>query len=382
MTTFSSLSSHLKSIIYLIFRIFSIQKNKILFFSYYGEQYGCNPKYISEYISSKSDFWKCIWAFTKPNKHQTRNIKKCKYNSIRFYIILSRCKIIITNYRMPINFKKRSGQIYIQTWHSMLRLKKIEKDVEFSLSKNYIDMAKHDSNQIDLLLSGCKKSSQIFRDCFWYNKKILESGSPRCDIFFYHNSNLASIINHKLGTTNKKILLYAPTFRNGHSTDCYDIDFINLLSQLNSTTNEHWIILIRLHPHLSSLSTRFANLSEDIIDVTNYDDVQELMLVSDVLITDYSSLMFDYLLSKKLCVLYVPDIDNFQETERTLYFNLEELPFPKCTNQKELCNIITSKESINEYVQKSSCFLKMVGSNELGHSSQNVLEFLDQNYRD
>lgn len=171
------------------FSFLPIKKNKILFFSYYGNQYGCNPKYISQYLIKKNLNYKIIWAFTKPEKYNISEVKKVKYHSFRFFYELCTSKVIITNYRMITLFKKRRNQLYIQTWHSSLRLKTIEKDAIASLPQSYIKMAQQDSQYIDCLISGCKFSTDIFKSSFWYNGSILECGTPRNDLFFLNDLN-------------------------------------------------------------------------------------------------------------------------------------------------------------------------------------------------
>ena len=142
----------------LLIRVLSllpITRKKVMFMSYYGSQYGCNPKYLSEYITKNHKDWKVIWAFTEPLKYHIPGILKVRYLSFRYFYELCTCQVLITNYRMTKWFIKRKNQTYIQTWHSSLRLKMIEKDAEASLSPHYVEMAQKDSLQINCLLSGC-----------------------------------------------------------------------------------------------------------------------------------------------------------------------------------------------------------------------------------
>ncbi|MGL5752407.1 MAG: bifunctional glycosyltransferase/CDP-glycerol:glycerophosphate glycerophosphotransferase, partial [Paraclostridium sp.] len=165
-----------------IFNLFPIKKNKIFLFSYYGSQYGCSPKYISEYIVKNypKDKFDVVWAFNDiSSKEHIEDIRKVRIMSLKYFYELSTSKIIITNFRTTNTFIKRKNQYYIQTWHSSLRLKQIEKDAENSLPKNYAEMAKEDSKKCDLLLSGCKYSTDIFKRAYWYNGEIFEHGTPR-----------------------------------------------------------------------------------------------------------------------------------------------------------------------------------------------------------
>lgn len=338
-------------------KIFPIDKNKILFFSYYGEHYSGSPKYLSEYIIEHSNY-KVVWAFTKPDRYSNlKNIKCVKYGSFHFIKEFATAKIIITNYRLPLEYTKRKKQIYVQTWHSSLRLKMIEKDASKTLTDNYIKMAKKDSEQIDLLLAGSKKSKEIFQHSFWYNGNIMESGTPQCDIFF---KNLISIRRKVQSYFQLKadihIALYAPTFRKNHSLDAYDINYQQLLVNLENKFGGKWVLLIRLHPHLINLMRNLI-YSENILSATQYDDVQELLSVSDILITDYSAIMFDFAITKKPCFLYTSDIKTYKREDRDLYFDIEKLPFDHAENNQELTECIRNFD-LEKYQKQMELFLK------------------------
>lgn len=362
----------INKIIYFVFRLLPIKRNKILFIGYYGSQYGCSPKYLSQYFSENDKDLKIIWAFTQPQKYNIKNVISVRYYSLRYFYELATSKVVISNYRLPEYFKKRNNQLYVQTWHSSLRLKMIENDTVNTLPELYVKMAKHDSSQIDLLLSGCKFSSDIFKRAFWYNGEIFECGTPRCDILFKQNDSIIKSVKDKLGlNTTDKILLYAPTFRKGNDLSAYDIDFKQLQRVLNQQGD--WKILIRLHPHLQDYSTELAKNNNFIIDVTKYDDIQELLLISDFLISDYSSLVFDYSITKKPCILYTSDLEEYLKKDRDLYFNINELPFPICLNNDELFNTIRSFY-IEKYINSINKFNLKIGSFEDGKACQRVYE--------
>ncbi len=362
----------INKIIYFVFRLLPIKRNKILFIGYYGSQYGCNPKYLSQYFSENDKDLKIIWAFTQPQKYNIENIISIRYYSLRYFYELATSKVVISNYRLPKYFKKRNNQLYIQTWHSSLRLKMIENDSINTLPESYVKMAKYDSSQIDLLLSGCKFSSEIFKRAFWYNGEIFECGTPRCDILFKQNDSIIKSVKKRLKlNATDKILLYAPTFRKGNNLSAYDIDFKHLQDVLNRQGN--WKILIRLHPHLQDYSAKLIENNSFIIDVTKYDDIQELLLISDLLISDYSSLIFDYAITKKPCILYTSDLEEYLKKDRNLYFNIKELPFPICLNNDELLNTIKSF-NLKKYINSIDNFEQKIGSFEDGKACQRVYE--------
>ena len=356
-----------------VFNCLPIRNNKIFLYSYYGSQYGCSPKYISEYIvKNYPDKYDVVWAFNNiESKKDIEGIRKVKTMSLKYFYELCTSKVVITNFRTTEMFKKRKNQYYIQTWHSSLRLKQIEKDAEDTLPKHYIEMAKVDSKKLDLLMSGCKFSTDIFKQAFWYDGEIFEFGTPRNDILFRNDMDLRNKIKEKLKIDKRKrIILYAPTFRKNNNLDVYNIDYSKIINKLKEKFEGDWIFLVKLHPHLISKSNELV-YGENVLDVTKYDDIQELLSISDVLISDYSSLMFDFGLTKRPCFLYVPDLDEYIENDRGLYFAINELPFISVKNNDELASEIANFDS-DKYDKDLKSFSSKIGSFEIGKCSEEL----------
>jgi len=369
------IKNKLKNIIIKTFKIFPIKKNRCIFYSSYGSNYGCNPKYISEYLKKNNKDIEIVWVLNSPEKYNIKGIKIIKNMSLSYFYNLATSKVIVTNFRTTQDFEKRKNQKYIQTWHSSLRLKQIEKDAEKSLSKNYILQAKEDSKKIDYLLSGCEKSTEIFKRAFWYNGTILETGTPRNDFLFNINEKEKKNIKNKIGVKeDERILLYAPTFRKNKSLNVYNLNYSELLKSLQKKFGGKWKILLRLHPHLINLSSNIKD--ENILDVTKYDDIQELLGVTDVLISDYSSLIFDFSITKKPCVLYTPDLLEYTSTDRKLYFNIEELPFKSILTNEELNKYVLDFDK-KSYEKKLDIFLNNIGSFEDGKASERVSDLIE-----
>lgn len=353
-----------------------IKKRKIFLMSYYGNQYGCNPKYLSEYIVKHHPEWKVVWGFTHPEEHLVPGITKVRYLSLRYFYELCTSKVFVTNYRMTNLYKKRKGQLYIQTWHSSLRLKMIEGDAEQTLPPHYVHMAKEDSKQTDVLLSGCSFSTDIFKRAFWYQGEIAPTGTPREDLMFSNDEHLKDSIREKLGVTkDQHLLLYAPTFRKDNSLEYYNINFREITKILEKK-GEKWTILLRLHPHLRDFSKQLLGKDSNIIDTTAFDDIQELLYVADMVISDYSSLIFDFALTKRPCLLYVPDLEEYTSHDRQLYFNIHELPFPICESNEDL-QMTIDQFDISRYKNNVDTFLARIGSYETGHSCENVMKLIE-----
>lgn len=365
----------LARVMIIFFNLLPIKQNKIFFYSYYGSHYGCNPKYIAEYMLTHhpSEF-DIVWAFNDPKvKGNTEKYRQVRIMSWRYFYELCTSKVIITNFRTTDLFIKRKKQYYIQTWHSSLRLKQIEKDAEKSLPPSYVDMAKQDSQKCDLLLSGCQFSTSVLERSFWYTGEILKSGTPRNDLFFQDQASRRRKIMRKLDLSKEtKVLLYAPTFRQENNLDVYDVDYLKLVESLEQRFGGEWIILIKLHPHLIAKSSQLM-YSDKVMNVSAYDDIQELLYIADILLSDYSSLIFDYAITAKPCFLYVPDLNEYQQTDRGLYFNVSDLPFISANTNEQLLDKI---EQFNQvaYQANLALFLKSIGSYEEGNANELLLK--------
>lgn len=365
-----------------LYKFIPIKNNKVILWSNSFKDYGCNPKYIANYLSEnyKNKKFDIIYVLNNnveiPNDFP-KNIRIVRYFSKQYLYELLTAKVIITNHRIPeyYYFDKRKGQIYIQTWHSSTRLKKIEKDAIGDLSDEYIKFAMEDSKKCDAIISGSEFSTNIFKNSFWYNGKILEFGTPRSDILFEEKDEITRKIKEYYQIEqDKKLLIYAPTFRKDKSLDVYNLDFNRLNLILEEKYNCKWAILVRLHPNLSNIEYN-TNKINNIFDVSKYSDIQELLVASDILITDYSSCMFDFGLIKKPCFLYTPDLNKYLETERKLYFDINDLPFTYSQTNEELIHNIRNFDK-NNYENECNKFLKYIGTFENGNSTKKICEYI------
>ena len=354
-----------------IFRIFPIENNKVVIVNYYGKGYGDNAKYICDELL-KHDY-NIIWLVKKEYFGDIKfptNVKKVKYNSIKGLYELTTAKFWIDNSRKVFYPPKRKKQFYIQTWHSSLRLKKIEKDAEDSLTEFYVENAKKDSKNINLITSGCGFSTNIYKNSFWYDGKILECGSPRCDIFFDKSKkeNIKKKVYKELGIkNNKKIILYAPTFRKKTNiNECY----LNC-NYVAEKLDKDYILAVRYHP----TEKNKLDLNDNIINATDYPDMQELICAIDILVTDYSGCCFDAMINKTKCHLIAKDKEEYFKKERKLYFDYDSLPFLHAANEDELLSNIKEYNE-KEYNKKIEKFCKEINLMEKGKASVSIVEYM------
>lgn len=362
-----------------LYRLIPIKKNRIVFISHLGKTYACNPRYLCEYIAKEfPGKYELIWVYDKQvGRIPTlpEGVDSVPFFSHKCLKLIATAGTIVSNTRISdaFYFEKRKGQFYLQTWHSSMRLKCIEADANLGIK--YENFAKKDSSKIDAIISGSRLSTHIFKNSFWYNGEIIESGTPRIDWLRNISREQIDRIYTKAGLSKEyKYLLYAPTFRKGCVLDAYLREFDNLCSALGLRFGGKWKILYRLHPNLKGI-VNVDDMSKCVSDMTDYDDIQELLAVSEVLVTDYSSSMFDALLCDKKCMLYASDLKNYIANERGLYFDVASLPFPIAQDEKKLQDLVTSFDE-EKYQQTTQSFLQDIGSKESGEACKTIAKYI------
>lgn len=331
--------------LWIVFKVLPVKRNKIVFVANYGRGFSDNPKYIAEALMNSGEDISFVWITEKKNAENMQipeNFKTARINSVSYIYHMSTAKFWVDNARKYYCMKKK-GQYYIQTWHGGFGLKKVEKNVVESLEPDYVRMAKNDAAMVDLMLSNSKTLTKLYRDAFWYEEgEILEKGLPRNDrLFNYTEEDVAEIRNRLQIPDGVKIALYAPTFRKDKTLKAYDMDYNNCLDNLGKRFGGKWILLLRLHPNVLKLSDDIGEDGIRIFNASKYNDIQELYILSDLVITDYSSVMFDFMLTKKPCILYASDVEDYKK-DRDFFVTIDSLPFPLAQTNEELSDIILS----------------------------------------
>lgn len=367
----------ISKLIKIIFGLCPIKKNRIFCSAYVGRTYGCNPKAITDYLLNyHKDEFEIVWEICSDEVASTMpsEIIKVKVNTLRYFYYYYTSKIIINNVRSSRLLHKRKKQVYIQTWHGGLPLKKIEKDVEQNLEVGYIKMAKADSQKMDYLLSAGKLYTQIKRKCFWFDGEIVETGLPRNDILFQMKENEIEKQKEAYGAEGKKIALYAPTFRNNKSIKDYQLDDQRLCEELGEKFGGEWIVFYKLHPNMLKYESELKPSSfAKIVPIKQ--DIQELLCIADCVFTDFSSLMFDVMLLKKPCFLYLNDLQQYLEQERGLYFELDQLPFPTGETQEDVFRLINNF-NYDHYREEVEKFIDRIGSVDDGNACERVYQLI------
>lgn len=369
--------------IYKLFNLFipflRIDKKKVVFSNFRGRGFGDNPKYIAEELHRNYPDMHLVWLESrlKGTGEFPSYIRVVNLNSFRSLYELATAKFWVDNHRKNIFIKKRKGQYYIQLWHGALISKAIEKDTEDRLEVRYIAEAKRDSENIDICVAGTRQLHDIYQNSFWYNGKIIDVGSPRNDILFELDSKKIYALKNRIGIGNKKICLYAPTFRNNGDATVYNLDYEKLKTTLEKSWGGDWALLVRLHPQMLHYKA-VLNIPNFVLDVSAYPDSQELLSISDCVITDYSSFIYDFALTNRPALIYAPDYEKYTTSDRRLYFSLCETPFPIAFTNDELTDNI-QKFDLATYRERLESFNTRFGVFDKGTASKAVCELIKKN---
>lgn len=365
----------------------------VMFESFLGKQYSDNPKAIYEEWQKHTDLrTRLIWSVDRNYTDSIpSDVNYVVRLSFKWVYYMSVSKIWISNSRLPNWIPKDENTIYLQTWHGT-PLKKLALDMNTvhmpgTDTERYKASFTRESSKWDYLISPNSYSSNIFKRAFAFHRTMLEVGYPRNDLF-YHQTRLREVtkrVKDKLELPNdKKIILYAPTWRDqqnegrGQYRLTLPLDFENFVSRLG----DDYVLLVRFH-YLVSENLDLSNVSPHVLDVSHYPDIAELYTISDVLITDYSSVMFDFAHLKRAMLFYVYDLEEYRDDIRGFYMNFtEEAPGPLVRTEEELYQTLEELESIEAMYQgKMEQFHHRFCEFDDGHAAANVVEMLAKELR-
>ena len=372
----SSMEAYLCAAARRLFRLAPIDRKKVVFCSYYGKGYSDSPKAIAEALLASGEDLKLVWLLRDPKDaaHLPEGISPASYRGIRRVWELSTAAAWVDNCRKGERCK-RKGQYYLQTWHGFA-LKRIEQDAADALEPLYVRSCIQDSAQCDLMVSGSGFMTRLYQRAFWYQGSVAEYGTPRNDVFFSPQPQLSEKVRRAFGLPeDRKLVLYAPTFRADHSCSAYQLDVPALLEACRDRFGGQWSGLIRLHPNVAERSAGlFAYDGGAILDATAYPDMQELLCAADILVTDYSSCMFDFALSGKPCFQFATDIEAYR-LDRNFYFPLDTLPFPLAGSNQALCRAVRSFDA-QQYAGNWDAFAQEHHVCEDGHAARRCADWI------
>lgn len=371
---------------------YKVQDNVIVFESFMGRTFSDSQKALYKEMLKDKYFknYTFVWAFNNPENYEflkRRNTKVIKYGSKEFYEYMSMAKYWITNSRLPEYLIKKKTQKYIQCWHGT-PLKRLGFDIEveggnaLNTLKEIKDKYEHDAKRYDYMLSPSAFCTEKFISAFNLKKLekehvIVEQGYPRNDYLFNHTKQDVDKLKTSLGIPkDKKVILYAPTWRdNQHKAGVgYTYDLNIDFDRLREKLEKDYVIIFRTHYFVSN-SFDFEKYKGFIFNMSNHDDVNECYILSDLIITDYSSVFFDFANLKRPMLFYMYDLDEYQGKLRDFYFSLDELPGPIVKTQQDLENaILNIEEYSDKYKEKYETFNKKFNYLDSGDCSKRVIK--------
>lgn len=364
-----------------------IQANKIVLVPT-TYKYNDNLKYIVEEIRKRKLEYELVWVLRYMNEDYFSSIhtfpdfvKVLIFGTEEADRAISEAKLLIYAGERTSDvirgLTKKQDQIYIQLWHGSFGIKA---NPLFGKVKVWGKLAE---KQVDFLIANSDfEAKKVYRKWFFLRgrdmNKVKKLGHPRNDILFANNKD---IIRKKIYEIfgipdRKKLLLYAPTWRDDWDTSWLDLDYVNICHSLSHRFGGEWIIAYRAH-FLSALKEQKFNETSCTLNVSDYDDIQELIVASDACISDYSSCICDFMLTRKPIFLYVPDYRRYEKKTRGLLYPLEKTPCPIAKSNVELCKKIENFD-ITKYRYKLEKFLNWVGCVEDGHAAERVTDLIEQ----
>ena len=370
---------------------YQVDNKMILFEVYDGRGYTCSPKAIYEHLITMKEFqdYKMVWAFQEPDKHQVKSFKNLiivKTNTDEYYKYLASSKYLIVNAIIDEALAKKPEQIYVQCWHGT-PLKRLRYDINVNGAVlNTIEEIRKrndmDAIRFDYFLSPSKFCTEKFTSAFnltalHKDNIIIEQGYPRNDGLFNRSVKDINEIKKKLGIPKgKKIIFYSPTFRdNQHKSGVgYTYNLSIDFSSLQKKFQDKYFILFRPHYYIAN-KIDLTEYKKFVKNVADYDEINDLYLVSDILITDYSSVFFDYANLGKPMLFYMYDLDDYKNNLRDFYIDLDELPGPIVTTQNDLEKELTNiDKNFPKYKKKYEKFNKKYNYLDDGNASERVIK--------
>lgn len=360
------------------FCIFPVEKNKITLLNELSYTYGDNLKYIDQYMHKHI---KGIYKIVFPIKKDAI-VTECSEdvivfpNTFRYFKELITSQVIITNAGGVSYLPKRKEQVIISTWHGGGPYKKTSTDVNKGFW--YKKQAKLYSDNTDYILSSCKYFSEFEAMSMGFEQnEILPTGLPRNDVIINKHEGIKQKIRDFYSIEdNEKFILFAPTFRgnfkNASDTESYiELDIDKLLLAMEAKFDCKWVCGVRLHPKLANVDLSGLN----VINCTTYPDMQELLCCADAIISDYSSLIWDYSFTYRPIFLYAPDIEEYEST-RGFYMPSSEWPYPIAHNNEEMVNNILNFDQ-SKYTAAVKEHHLLSGSYETGTACQKIIELIE-----
>lgn len=361
-------------------RLLPIRRRVVVFESNLGRSYGDSPRAIYRELIRTHPELKPVWASAVAIPDASKRTMVVKRLSWMYFWQLSRAGYWVNNQSFPHYVARRRSQVFVQTWHGT-PLKRMLNDVEDFAGRDpgYRDRATRASAQWSVLTSPNPHTTAAMASAFGHKARVLEVGYPRNDIFYQDDAaELAARVRRQLGVADgKRIVLFAPTFRDAamdgqhRVTPTEAIEFDAFAERFGHDA----VLAVRRHVLDEARARIPAHLRENIVDATAIPDVQELMLATDVLVTDYSSLYVDFLNLRRPCIFFAPDLEEYRDELRGFYLDYgKDLPGPVTTTSDACLDAVASALADGELAEYDlAAFAALYCPHDDGHAAQRVV---------
>lgn len=363
------------------FRLLRINKRLIVFDAYNGKSIACNPYYIYAYLKDAHQDLKLVWVVKDKTLIKGNNVEYVILNSLRYYYLLLTAKVYVRNVLMPVHIPFRDSQIRIDTWHGGGAYKGT------MYSVNQMPLRAKTNHMIasntTWKIASCRKFIEYaHKDQFLEIDKFLKTGTPRCDLFFNKSAirEKSEHIRHYFGISNSAfVILYAPTYRSKAYKPSFDLtlDFSKLIDCVQERFNTNEVLLLfRGHHTFKNLGNlNYINETNErmhIIDTSGYQDTQAILCASDLLISDYSSIIWDFSFMYRPCFLFVPDLEEYlSDYEMATSTPIDKWGFPIAKSNEELREVVLKFDN-DSYVKAIKKHHSDVGSYEDGFATKRI----------
>ena len=374
-----------------------IDDKLVIFESFQARRYADSPRAIYEYMLNSPDYedYHFVWAvrgsvidkydFLNHNPRTTL----IRFGSDEYYKTYAIAGYWINNSRAIKAIEPRDGQVFVQTWHGT-PLKRIGCDIEVDgdcakySKEDVIEQYTSDSRKYTYMISPSAFCTEKFTSAFRLNEVgkgdiMIEEGYPRNDFLKNYTEEDVKRVRETIGLPeDKKIILYAPTWRDNQHVAGKGYVYENTLdiARLKKELGDEYVLLYRTHYFVENEMDLGTN-EGFVYDVCAYEDINDLYIISDILITDYSSVFFDYGILKRPILFYMYDLKYYQDTVRGFYISLDELPGPIVEEQDELINKLKTVDEWTkgeEYTAKYQTFSDKFTYLDDGHASERVVK--------
>jgi len=359
-----------------------VRGDVLVFESGLGKQYADSPRYIYEELVARGDTRTKVWVYSGPHRFTDPTTITVKRLSPSYYWYMARAGILTLNQSAPFYLKRHPRAKYVQTWHGT-PLKKMQHDIEevHGRDDGYLDRVTAQTRQWTHLLSPSDYATEAFRSAFRYSGEVVRLGYPRNDPLLGEGaSQLGKDVRHRLRIDPQApVVLYAPTFRDNQAKKRggfgFELPFD--LAEFMARLPADAVLLLRMHVLVSSALKIPEELADRVIDVSSYPEIQELYLVSDVLVTDYSSVFFDAAVLRRPIVFHAYDLEEYRDTLRGFYLDYEaSVPGPVTRTPVELAAAVNDGllHGIDE--AKRDAFIQRFAPLDDGHAAARVVDAL------